>query len=390
MELEFEKLLYLANFNLREISMGIKLWKKREDLVDNLINQRNLKCSCPSYNICTCEVKINKFLKDINYFQLFNGLENILLSSNSPKDFGNVVSVEDFKRIYFFDRKLANEIFNLTNIFEEKLQNSISYYFSEAYCSSLNDTMQYTNKLNYKDISTYVNYPFSRSGQLYNSIIYNFNATDHRGNPKFKLFNSKFLDKLVNNNDMINESFYRDNNYNASSGVSVYSNDCKVAVPFWVAIQTFDFGTLKYLCHYLKDSEMNLVLNDFGLHRNQRNMFLSILDIINELRNYCAHGKLIFKFRTPEFIKINNNVVSRYGLNVAHGTGTRTTPYSVINLFDTLMILSDFVSVKSVYKIFKKLIYLNNRSLKKDAGRINDNILRAINVSSYSDLKRLC
>ncbi|UTH05723.1 Abi family protein [Macrococcoides caseolyticum] len=261
--------------------MGIKLWKKREDLVDTLINQRNLKCSCPSYNICTCEVKINKFLKDINYFQLFNGLENILLSSNSPKDFGNVVSVEDFKRIYSFDRKLANEIFNLTNIFEEKLQNSISYHFSEAYCSSLNDTMQYTNKLNYKDISTDVNYPFSRDRQLYSSIIYNFNATDNRGNSKFKLFNSEFLDKLVKNNDMINQSFYRDNNYNAPSGVSVYSNDSKVAVPFWVAIQTFDFGTLRYLCHYLKDSEMNLVLNDFGLRRNQRNMFLSILDIVD-------------------------------------------------------------------------------------------------------------
>lgn len=369
--------------------MGIKLWQKREQLADTLINQRNLKCRCTSYNICTCDVKINKFLKEINYFQLFNGLENLLLVSNSPKDFGNVASVEDFKRIYSFDRELSNEIFKIINIFEEKLQNSIAYHFTESYCNSLENTMQYTNKSNYKDISIDTDYPFSKFRQQYSSIVYNFNGSDKQGNANFRLFRTDFLDKLVQKNDMIDPSFYKDNNYNAPNGIAVFSKNPKVAVPFWVAIQTFDFGTLKYLLHYLKDNEMELVLRDFGLVRSQKNMFLNVLDVINELRNHCAHGRLIFKFKTPEYIKLNNNLVSKYDLSPSHGSSTRTTPFSVIHLFDALVCLSDFVSVKSVYKLFKKFIYSNNKFLKNDAGRVNDNILRSIRVSSYGDLKKL-
>lgn len=371
--------------------MGIKLWKQREDLGATLIEERHLKCNCTSRNNCTCGMKINEFIKNTNYFQCFNGLENILLVSNNPKDFCNKISVEDFQRLYSFDRQLSSEIFKLLNIFEEKLQNSISYHFTKAYCSTLDDTMQYTNKLNYKDISNENNYPFSANNrQQYFKIINDFNAVSSNGRNKFLLFDSLYLKNLVNKNEMINPLFYKDNLYNAPTGVCVYRNDPKVAVPFWVAIQTTTFGTLKYLCHYLKDSEMDLVLKDFGLTENQRYMFLSVLDVINELRNQCAHGTIIFKFKTPEYIKLNNNLVSTYNLSPRHGSGTRTTPYSVIYLFDALKILSHFVSVKSIYKIFKKFTYTNNHYLKKDARRVNDNILKAINADSYTELKQLC
>lgn len=97
-----------------------------------------------------------------NYFNLFNGIENLLLSSRNPKRF-NKVTLDDFITIYKFNKKLATTILEILDIIESKLKNSVAHHFTQTYCLTISDTMNYTLKSNYidpKNSQFANNYPF--------------------------------------------------------------------------------------------------------------------------------------------------------------------------------------------------------------------------------------
>lgn len=90
-----------------------------------------------------------------------------------------------------------------------------------------------------------------------------------------------------------------------------------------------------------------------------------MLDFIKELRNHCAHGSLISRFRTPKYMKINGNLIRVFNLSpVYHNTSNSSTPASVIKLFDVLKLLSFFVDTKPIYKQLQKIIYRNNKKFR--------------------------
>lgn len=351
--------------------MGVKPWKSRQQLINTLIQERHLQCNS-NYDLDT-------ILKENNYFQLINGLESFLLpeTSSHPKIF-STENVDDFLRLYRFDKELKRTIQLLTEKFEDKLKTSIAHNFSKNHCMILNDTMQYTNKANFIDIGSNNEYPFKR--YQYKKICDNFE--------NFSLFKRSFVNDLVNHNDFINPTFYRSNEYLAPSGVTYYSCDRKVAVPFWVTIQTLDFGTLVWLLHYSQDSDMRDILNDFNLPFSKKFFFLNALDIIKELRNNCAHGALLLRFRTPKYIKLNRNLVSSLQLTPYHNGGNTTHP-SNISLFDSLKVLKLFVNMLPLKKVFKKIIYANNRYFHKESYDLNQRILLNIGASSYQEIKTL-
>lgn len=348
--------------------MSIKLSKTHSDLTNTLVGR-----GIPDFET----KKILDTIGNINYFQIFNGIENLLLVNNNPKKFMNNISVDDFMRIYKFEKEISQELLKSLGEFEEKLRTSISYHFTNHYSQTLEHTMQYTNKRNYVDIGTgsypFINFQYKK--------IYN-------GFANFTFFDRYYLDKIVNNNDMIDPSFYSDPNYIPPHSVAVYSRNQNVAVPLWVSIEICDFGTLKYLCHYLKDVDMEKILIDFGLTINDRFLFLSTIDILLELRNKCAHGNMIFNFSTPEYIKLNSTLINRYNLNPLHAGNNNGYP-SKIYLFDTLVVLSQFVNINKTVNKFKKLIYLNNKNMKKNATVVNQRILTLTHIDNYSKLKSL-
>ncbi|MGK4094731.1 Abi family protein [Pediococcus pentosaceus] len=358
--------------------MGIKPSKSRQNLIDNL--------DCRLLNIPDNK-KALQLLTNLNYFQVVNGLENIFLTTVHPKKF-NKVSIFDFERLYYDSKKIATEISRVLDDFEERLKSSISYHFSQSYCMNINDTMQYTNKNNYRDDAEFDGYPLN--SEQYAKIIQTFKATESRN--KFLFFQPWFLTNLVQKNDHINQSFYRDIQYTAPNNVMTYQYDSQVAVPLWVAIETLPFGSLIYLCHYLKDDEMSNVLNDFGLTANDRIIFLNVLDVLKELRNHIAHGNLLLRFQTPAYIKFTNDFVNRFELNPKSrgttGANRRVSYASKIYLYDSLKILHHFDSTKTVVKQFKKMFYHNMKNMKQ--GEIyNKRILKAIDAPSYRALKNL-
>lgn len=315
--------------------MGIKTFETRNSLKNKL----------RSRNLIFDDYELDKVLVSYNYFNLFNGLETIFLETSSPKSY-HKIKLNDFINLYQFDKEICSILSTCLDTVEEKLKASISYHFSKRHCSSLIDTMQYTNKEHFMNPAnntpgtpTYCRYsnayPFMNY-QNYN--IYNdFN--------KFCLFKPYFLTNLVDRNDHIDISFYQDISYSAPIGVAVYRNsngiiNPNVAVPFWVAIETLTFGELLRLLHYLQDDVMEDVLNDFNLPLSKRTPFLNMIDILLCLRNNCAHTTLLNRFRTEEKYRINALLISSFKL-------TPKNTNSVLKLHDTIKILSYFTDVSA-------------------------------------------
>ncbi|EGO9141760.1 Abi family protein [Enterococcus faecalis] len=345
--------------------MAIKPWKNLSDLANTLEKDRNLKVPDSAH--------LMNQLKRINYFQLINGHEKMLLpdSSHRPKKF-ETETFADFEALYWFNKKLSETILSIIANFEIRLKTSVAYHFSKNHCSTINDTMQYTNKSNYIDIGTDSSYPFKT--YQYKNI--------HSDFQKFILFKTNFLNTLISKNDFIDSSFYKSANYIAPQGCCVFSHDSNVAVPLWVAIQTLDFGALKRMCHYLQPTDIYDVLNDFGLPRGKKFFFLNLLDIIHELRNKCAHFSLMHRFETPSSLQINNDVVNELSLSPKD-----VNPNFRLSLFDALKVLSYFENTKPILKVLKSIIYRNNKLFKRKSYDLNQRILTRMGEPNYKEWK---
>ncbi|WP_336156182.1 Abi family protein [Fusobacterium polymorphum] len=359
--------------------------------IKNFETRANLKEKLRKRGLLFDDNELDEALIKYNYFNLFNGFESLLLSSSNPKKFDKV-NLKDFIALYEFDKLFTSALFRHLNNIEEKLKSSISHHFSAKYCNSLNDTMQYTNKDNYmnpqeKNINHInfckysSNYPFVNNQNR--SIYYEFNA--------FSLFSPFFLTNLINSNDYIDKTFYTDSNYSAPNKVAKYKDNSiytDIAVPFWVAINTLTFGEIIRLLHYLKDDVMKEVLNDFNLKLSKRFDFLNMLDFLLCLRNNCAHGFLINRFRTPKKYKINSLLEKTFNLSPrSKGSGS---PSSILNLFDVIKILSYFEEISSLKKLLNKILFRNYMFMGIKRGKnLNKKLLGRMGSSSYSNWRKI-
>ena len=362
--------------------MGIKPFQTRDDLVNKLKARR----------LIFDEAKLRKILMKRNYYALFNGFENILLDQLTPKSYKKA-TLEDFEALYTFDKEFSNLIFLTLNKVEDALKTSISYHFAKKYCANLNDTMQYTNKLNYMDprdsirlSPTYCpyskNYPFVNEQ---NKRVYN-------GFDEFCLFRPYYLTNLIDRNDHLDIKFYQSRRYVAPIEVAVYrdasKNECRdIAVPFWVAIESLTLGEVVRLVHYLQQDILVEILNDFGLKKSKRSEFLNMMDFLLCLRNSCAHGSLVNRFTTPTSYKVNRNIVTSFSLQPQKHFGYQD---SKLSLFDVLKILSFFEPLRELKLALKRFIYSNHRRMGRIAGsELNQRILKQMGCADYKQWKQL-
>lgn len=359
--------------------MSIKIYQTHEEIIEKLKN-RGLEFN---------ENELKEALINYNYFNLFNGLENIFLSRRYPKKYEDV-SLQDFLNTYKFDKDLSLALLELIYTVEEQLKNSISNHVSNEYCSTLENTMQYTNKNNFIDPKdsnpnspTYcrnsINYPFinNQYKKYYNDF------------ENFIFFKPYYLTNLINHNDFIDLSFYTDPSYNAPSGVAIYrdynNNDhTNVAVPIWIAILTLSFGQTVRFTHYLKDSVMKNVMKDFDLDLSKRFQFLNMLDLILILRNHCAHNRLICRFETNKNTYINSSLIRAFGLNPKNISRQGS---SMLSLNDVLKILSFFIDISKIRPLFDNLIKSNINNMGEEVGtKINNRLLNHMGFSNYEIL----
>jgi len=94
----------------------------------------------------------------------------------------------------------------------------------------------------------------------------------------------------------------------------VWHKETNKEIPFWVAIETWDFGMLNWYYRMLKWQYKNKVCSriDNALSPVLENW----LDTLNTLRNKCAHHARVWNIRIPNDVKlIQNDYFSRIGLD---------------------------------------------------------------------------
>ncbi|WP_185265955.1 Abi family protein [Halopseudomonas xiamenensis] len=99
-------------------------------------------------------------------------------------------------------------------------------------------------------------------------------------------------------------------------------------IPFWVAVEAWDFGTLSRYFEMLKGSHQNRILRRFGL--NDAKIFARWLQEINLLRNRCAHHSRIWNQVSPNALSALPNEAYFQKLNLDHNALTRI--YGVISI----------------------------------------------------------
>jgi abortive infection bacteriophage resistance protein len=255
------------------------------------------------------EAKAKAILKKINYFDIINGTENILLKTMNPKIYDNVY-FEDFYEIYRFDTDIR--ILTLKKIFkiEARLRTSLAHNFASQFCTQIPDTLNYRKKQYYQQ-------PAQTNTYLYNTFM------------KFDLFKRNV--KMPNGTVKLGfvESKKRDKDY-----IRTYNRP-----PFWVIIKDFSFGDLYFTYCFQKDVVKDKVLKDFGLTLNDDAMFQQILHTLKYARNCCAHLELITRFKLLGAPYLNNYKELKQAINCTH---------KHLSYYDLLKIIQKFCDTESI------------------------------------------
>lgn len=362
--------------------MSIKPFKTIEEQYQLLLDR--------GLEIPNKEFFVNYILKN-NYFNVINGHEDLLLeNAGKGSKYYDTATFDDFVRLHSFDKILSNHLIGILYSFESSLRSSISKNFSEMYCRTPENTMQYTNKKNYLDIH-------KRFGDNY-TLYHDQNHNVVNQFEEFILFKTGFLKNLVSRNDFVNEKVFSVNvtEYAPPSGCNSYKvNSVRhVVVPLWVAIETFDFGTLQRFCHYLTSNVLNNVLADFNLKPTDREMFLNSLDVIRELRNNCAHFTLINRFSTSLYVKVLPGLISYLNLKpieksrkiYVHALKRSVRKNAAkLNLYDTLKVLGLYENLSILKAPLERLIHENNEYFKRNTYDLNARVLERMGNKEYSD-----
>lgn len=279
--------------------------------------------------------KAEQVLTRYNYFDIINGFEEILLKKTTPeKEYENIF-FEDFVDLYNFDMLLKKHTLFMILDIESRLRTSISYHFTGKYCNTLDTTLGYIDRGNFRNPNphdTHLTNVF-RDFEIFRQTRY------HHGTTKVKYLS--FLDNLKKKYDYLAQ--YTD-------------------PPFWVVIKTIDLGTLYYTYLFLHTDIQNLVLSDFKFKSSDNLAYQQAIFLLKEIRNQCAHLELITRFRLKRDSRLNYfDEITKLG----------DLSKSSINYMDVLKVLKMFGSIKEIkFSIFLFYLKMLLKGRKKVANKV--------------------
>jgi len=200
--------------------------------------------------------KAKECLLDIGYFRLgfywFPFEESYPRKVNRTHKFKEGANFDYVIRLYYFDYDLRNIFLKYINRIEINFRTKLIYYASNRYKQ---DPFWYQDS---------------------------------------KYINKAFLE------DNVMEKAMKD-----ASKEDVIIHDMKThkrnVSPAWKAMEFFSFGATISLYDNLKEGPLKCeISNLYGI--SSPNNFLSYIDTVRKLRNYCAHGKILFDKNLPEAI----------------------------------------------------------------------------------------
>lgn len=187
-----------------------KEFKTLDEQCEIVVNQRHLKLP-PNRSREESIRKLKLELIQKNYFDLVNGLDDIINVSDSKNKYYGNYSLDDLLGLYKLNKKLRELLLSEISKFEIRLKTSIAYHFSEryplwnAYCDTGNYKMVSVNDRN--ECAHFEMINKSRYHAKYpvnNKLIKNLYLRTNRSNRNLNLFQSMcILDKVQG----IKESF---------------------------------------------------------------------------------------------------------------------------------------------------------------------------------------
>lgn len=302
-----------------------KEFKTLNEQCDIILNQRHLQLS--SANSKTMSINdLKEELLQKNYFDLVNGLEDIINVSDSKNKYYGNYSLEDLLSLYNLNENLRQLLLANIGKFEIRIKTSIAYHFSEHY-PIWND---YRNPSYYKNVTRN-----DLPEIFYARFGYSIRYTDD--NPRV---NQKALFPFFVTDKKLFRKIKRKERYMSAYG------GCP---PLWVAIKILDFGQTHLMFSLLNAEIAKEVLADFNLKPVNRPEFETILYVVNWLRNECAHFEMINKSRYHAKYPVDAAILKRLGLRTNKSRRN-------LNLFQTMCILN---SVQNFENSFFELIDQN-------------------------------
>ncbi|WP_179086390.1 MULTISPECIES: Abi family protein [Paenibacillus] len=232
--------------------------------------------------------------------------------------------------MYDFDKKLNLEILKILDKFEIRLKSSMAYRFCEKHYLNASDSACYI------DINKYTN---PRSNHLSLPKDLAKNITGH---------------KIFQTNIYFNGATYSNFIEHCRAKypyISTYDHP-----PFWVTIKVLEFGSLFSLLLGFERDIFEKVIEDMGMKYIDKQKFINSVRIFIELRNTCAHFQLVNRFRTSNRLRIDSGLINDLVLRTKINTVGVSTYYE-IRLYDTLLVLSQFESLKDIEKLFKDFYF---------------------------------
>lgn len=198
--------------------------------------------------------KIEEFLLDIGYYRL--GFYWHPFEIDNLHNFKSGTKFSDVIKLYYLDFDLRHLLLRYTSRIEFNFRTKVTYYVS--------------NK-------------FSHSPTWFaDPSIVNQQSIDY-------LNNSIYTPNFISQNKIIKRHHKK------------YIND-KYA-PAWKTLEFLTFGNIYNIFKALKDIKLKeQIANEFGVYSLEK--FYNLLKVIVDVRNSCAHGDVLYDYRTPKGISV--------------------------------------------------------------------------------------
>ena len=195
---------------------------------------------------------------DIGYYRL--GFYWNPFEIDSAHNFKESTLFSDIISLYYLDVDLRNLLLKYTNRIEVHFRTQIVYYISNQY--STKPTWFIDNKI--------------VKQEFINEITKYYKPDFIKNNKTIKLHHEKY----------INDKF----------------------APAWKTLEFFTFGVILKICNHLQDETLKLKISRlYNLKKPYKLQNLIYTTIL--IRNICAHGGVLFDFKSPKGIETLPNIV---------------------------------------------------------------------------------
>jgi abortive infection bacteriophage resistance protein len=203
------------------------------------------------------ESKIKEILLDIGYYRL--GFYWNPFEKNKDHEFHVGTKFSDAVTLYYLDVDLRNLLLKYINRIEINFRTKLVYYVSNKY----------------KNSPTWFIDPKVMNSHFVSEI-------DKHYNQSFIKNNKTILQHHRNN---INDRY----------------------APAWKTLEFFTFGTSLKIFKCLNENDVKeKISNEYGILN--LNKFINLIETIVYVRNTCAHGGVLFDFKTPKGIAVLPNI----------------------------------------------------------------------------------